>query len=53
MSKIFEQGAEKCTTEELNKIVEDTYDEWDKRGTIFSLSDFEEAIRELTLRENE
>lgn len=39
------------TTKQLLKIVEEAYKEWDKSNTVFSLSDFEEAVRELTIRE--
>lgn len=39
------------TDEELMEIVEEAYKEWDRSNTVFSLSDFEEAVRELTLRE--
>ena len=40
------------TNEELQEILDEAYEQWDKDNTVFSLSDFEEAVRELTLREN-
>lgn len=41
------------TTEELLEIVEEAYREWDRSHTVFSLTDFEEAVVELTLREGQ
>jgi hypothetical protein len=38
------------TTKQLSKIVQDAYDEWERSHTVFSLTDFEEAVVELTLR---
>lgn len=42
---------EELTYEELLKIINDIYEEWDKSHTVASLSDFEEAVREATIRE--
>lgn len=39
------------TTEELNKIVDEAYEQYEMSVTVFSLTDFEEAIIELTKRE--
>ena len=52
MSKIWNEGGEKLTDKELQQVVDETYKQWDKDNTVFSLSDFEEAVRELTIREN-
>ena len=41
----------KLTTDELIKLENEIFDEWDKYNTIFSLSEYSEIIRELTLRE--
>lgn len=49
--KLKNKGMEDKTTKQLLKIVEEAYKEWDKSNTVFSLSDFEEAVRELTIRE--
>lgn len=51
MSKIFEKGREHLSNEELQEIIDESYEQWDKTNTVFSLSDFEEAIIELTKRE--
>lgn len=40
------------TNDELLKLHEEIVEEWDKTNEVFSISDFEEIIRELTLREN-
>lgn len=42
---------EEKTNKQLQKIVDEAYKEWDESNAVFSLSDFEEAVRELTLRE--
>ncbi len=49
----MEKEPEDMTNEELQKVVDEAYEEWDKSNTIFSISDFEECVRELTLRENQ
>lgn len=41
------------TIEELLAIVDEAYEEYATADVSFSLPDFEEAVRELTLRERE
>lgn len=51
--QLIKINMEDKTTEELQATLDEAYEEFDKSGTIFSLTDFEEAVRELTLRENQ
>ena len=41
----------KLTTDELIKLENEIFNEWDKHNTVFSLGEYSEIIRELTLRE--
>ena len=41
------------STDKLMKLEQEMSDEYYKTGELFSLSDYAEIIRELTLRENE
>ena len=42
---------ESLTIEELIKMEQEIFDEWDKSGNVHSLGDYSEIIRELTKRE--
>lgn len=44
---------EKMTNEQLIESENKIFNKWDKTGEVFSLSDFSEIIRELTLREEQ
>ena len=41
----------KLSTDELVEMENEIFDEWDKHNTVFSLGEYSEIIRELTLRE--
>ena len=42
---------DKITTDELIKLENEIFEEWDKHNTVFSLGEYSEIIRELTIRE--
>ena len=42
---------EKYTTKKLLQMEQDIQAHWDKTNEVYSLSDYAEVIRELTLRE--
>ena len=49
----MEKAPENMTNEELQAVIDEGYKQWDKNNTVWSLSDFEECVRELKDRENQ
>ena len=51
LEDVFDQPMSEIPTKSLKSRLDLYFDEWEKNNEVFSLTDFCEIVRELTLRE--